>query len=65
MPAPYWLPLAATAAAAVCLWLAIYKPRRQVSLLSLLVLLALLAVAFKLAGRPPPGAIEIESTIEK
>lgn len=58
--APVWLPMVLAVTAAVLVWLAIYKPRRRVSLLSLLVLVTLLAVAFaygRLWG--PRGAIEV------
>jgi len=57
---PVWLPLAASVTAAVLIWLAIYNPRRRVSLLSLLMLLTLLAVAFAWGRWRPRGAIEIE-----
>lgn len=51
--------MAVGVAAAVLVWLAIYKPSRRVSLLSLLVLLTLLAVVFALTRWEPRIPIEI------
>ncbi|WP_425616704.1 hypothetical protein NA78x_000358 [Anatilimnocola sp. NA78] len=58
--APVWLGFAAWTATAVLFWLAIYEPKRRLSLVSMLVLMLLLAVAFTFGRWKPRGRIEVE-----